>query len=150
MPTATAGVLQELGSLHCRRGQRRGRLRPGAGAAAGRHRVAGSDRFATSVQVASWARKTMPIEQRGRRIRGGTRRWSTPCPAGSSDEALYVRTTSMPAVVASWLDGSHTLARVTVLGSNAVVGDLVAGRAQRRGPASDRRDRPSRAGGGAE
>ena len=37
----------------------------------------------------------------------------------------------MPAVVASWLDGSPDLARVTVLGSNAVVSDLVAGRAQR-------------------
>ena len=132
VPTATAGVLQELGTLRTVVAGSAGVISDAVLAQLPEAtRVAGADRFATSVQVATWAKQVMPA--------------SSVLVASGEDQALvdtlsggqfgrptlYVRTTSMPAVVAGWLDGSPDLARVTVLGSNAVVSDLVAGRAQR-------------------
>ena len=132
VPAATAGVLQELGTLRTVVAGSGGVVSDAVVAQLPRAtRVAGPDRYATSAQVASWARQAMPA--------------STVLVASGEDQALvdtlsggqigrptlYVRSASMPAVVASWLDGSPDLARVTVLGSGAVVSDLVAGRAQR-------------------
>ena len=94
-------------------------------------RVSGANRYATSVAIASWARRAMPV---------GSVLVSSGSDAGLVDTlsggqfgraTLYVQATSVPSVVASWLDGSPDLAAATVLGGPSAVGDLVAGRVQR-------------------
>ena len=94
-------------------------------------RVGGASRRETSSLMASWARDAMPVSSVLISSGEDTGLVDT-LPGGQFGRAtLYVRSTSVPAVVASWLDGSPDLAKVTVLGGQVAVGDLVAGRAQR-------------------
>ena len=52
-------------------------------------------------------------------------------PAFAVAAAAWKPASSMPSTTAAWLDAASDLRSVTVLGGTGVVGDLVAGRAQR-------------------
>jgi hypothetical protein len=92
-------------------------------------RVGGASRHETSTRVATWARGVMPVQSV--LVSNGDDTGLVDTLSGGQFGTLYVRPTSMPGVVASWLDGSPDLARVTVLGGENAVSSLVAGRAQR-------------------
>jgi hypothetical protein len=94
-------------------------------------RVAGSDRYATSTAVATWASRLMPAADV--LLSSGEPKALVDTLAGGqlSRITLYAEATAMPATTASWLDRAVGLKSVTVLGGTAAIGDLVAGRAQR-------------------
>jgi hypothetical protein len=94
-------------------------------------RVGGISRHETSTRVASWARGVMPVQSVLVSNGEDTGLVDTLSGGQFGRATLYVKPTSVPAVVASWLDGSPDLARVTVLGGEGAVSNLVAGRAQR-------------------
>ena len=133
VPAATAGALPQLATVRTVVAGGTGVI-PDAVLAKlpGATRVAGADRYATSVAIASWARRAMPVSSV--LVASGSDAGLVDTLSGGQfgRATLYVQTTTMPAAVASWLDGSSDLARATVLG----------GQGRRRRPGG--RPRPAR------
>lgn len=94
-------------------------------------RLAGSDRYATGVAVAQWARSLMPAREVLLSSGQPTALVDTLSGGQFGRITLYATAVTMPASTARWLDAAPDLEGVTVLGGTAAIGELVAGRAQR-------------------
>lgn len=93
-------------------------------------RLGGQSRYEVSASVASWARGKIPVSSV--LVSSGVQMALADTLSGGQlgRPTLYVNSLVVPAPVASWLDTSPDLSKVTVLGGSASVPDRVAGRAQ--------------------
>jgi putative cell wall-binding protein len=132
VPAATANALTQLGA-------RRTVVAGGSGVIPDTvmsrlpapKRVAGSNRYATSVALATWARGEMSVSSVLVASGEGSGLVDTLSGGQFGRATLYVQAARVPTEVATWLDRSPDLARATVLGGTGAVSDLVAGRVQR-------------------
>jgi putative cell wall-binding protein len=93
-------------------------------------RLGGQSRYEVSASVASWARGKIPVSSV--LVSAGVQTALADTLSGGQlgRPTLYVNSLVVPAPVASWLDTSPDLSKVTVLGGSASVPDRVAGLAQ--------------------
>jgi putative cell wall-binding protein len=94
-------------------------------------RVAGPNRYATSVALATWARQAMSVSSVLVASGEGSGLVDTLSGGQFGRATLYVQAVRVPSEVATWLDRSPDLTKATVLGGTGAVSDLVAGRVQR-------------------
>ncbi|MBD3782541.1 MAG: cell wall-binding repeat-containing protein [Micrococcales bacterium] len=94
-------------------------------------RIGGATRFDVSAGVAAWAAANGVDSSSVLVANGGGTVLADALSGGQLGRiTVYANGNTLPAPVASWLDGNARLALVTVLGGEASVGPLAAGRAQ--------------------